>query len=102
MQAALYGGDRLIGVKAGRAAYGDRCPEIMVEETIEIVVDDAAVSLGEPVGFLPVGAVNSRDLDTRNGACRTGMRVADVAAAEQADLHSTRRILMLRNHTWSP
>ena len=102
MEAAADRRDGLLGVESGRASDRHDVERAMLEKSIDAVVHDAAVRLREALGLLPVRTVNRRDLDAGDRACGTRVRVADVAAAEDADLHPRRRILMLRNQTWSP
>ena len=102
MEAAAYRRDGLAGVEPGRASDRHDVERAMLEKSFDIVVDDSAVRLREALGFLPVRAADGRDLNAGDAERGTRMRVADVAAAQDADLHPRRRILMLRNQTWSP
>ena len=102
MKAAADRRDGLVGVEPGRASDRHDIERTVLEKSFDAVVHDAAVRLREALGFFTVRAVDGRDLHAGDAERGTRMRVADVAAAEDADLHPRRRILMLRNQTWSP
>ena len=71
----------------------------MIEETVQIIVGRAAVLAGEALRFVEAGPADGRDLDARNAERRPRVGIADIARAEDANLHERRRILILRNHT---
>ncbi len=88
VEPAADGRDRLLGVDARRRADRDDIEGTVIEEAVEIIVDRAAVRFRQTLRLLAVRAAHRRNLDTRNAERRARVRIADVAAAEDADLHA--------------
>ncbi len=73
--------------EAGRAADDDEIHGTMLEKGVEVLIGSAAVFAAEAGDFLGVGSVDGGDFDSGDGARGAGMRLRDVAAADEADVN---------------
>jgi hypothetical protein len=67
----------------------------MFYEGFEILIGSAAVFAAEAGDFFGVGSVDSGDFDPGDGASSAGVRLRDVAAADESDVESHEEFFLL-------
>jgi hypothetical protein len=87
VQAAFGSRNTMLRVKTRGAANGHNLHRSMIEKPIEVTVRSGAIVLRESRDFLRIAPVNSDDFEVGNGGGGSRMRLADIAAADDAEVH---------------
>ena len=87
VQAAATRGDALLRMQARWAPDGHQVHGLMRKKRVEVRIGRGAVGGCQSLGPGGVAAVHRDDRGARNGAGCACVRVADVARAEDADVH---------------
>ena len=88
MQAVSRRRYSLLGVKPGRAAYGDELHWPMSEKLIKVRERFPAVFAAQAANFHRVGAEDGGDFNIRNRMGSTRVRLADISSAYQSNVRS--------------
>src|ERR1700693_1519219 len=99
MQAVSRSRYSLLGVKSGRAAYGDKLHWPMSKKLIKVTVRSSAIFAAQSADFLRVGAEDCSDFNIRNRAGSTRVSLADISAADQSDVRSHLRTRKRKSNT---
>ena len=59
----------------------------MIEETLEIFIDCAAIQLAQPRRLFQIAAVDCGNLNTFDLASGAGVRLTNISAADYADMN---------------
>ena len=87
------GGDAVLRMQPGRTADHDEVERPMVEKPIERIERGGAVPAGKPFGVRVRRRDDGRHFHSRNVAKRARVRVADVAGADQPDVHGRQSVI---------
>jgi hypothetical protein len=80
------GGDALLGVEAGGSADDNEVERLVGEEGGEVGVRLGLVFGGEAGNGLRICAVDGGELNAEDGAGGAGVRLGDVAGADESDV----------------
>ena len=81
------GRNALFCVQTRGAAYSNHSHWSMIEETLEIFIDCAAIQLAQPRRLFQIAAVDCGDLNTFDLASGAGVRLTNISAADYADMN---------------
>ena len=81
-------------MQARRTSYRHEIHWAMTQERVEVLISLRFMFAAKAIHFLRVGSINGCNGNARNGACRPGMRVADVATTDKSyvDRHAIRAL----------
>src|ERR1041385_4579289 len=87
MQAMLGGGDSVSSMQPGRTSDGHHVHRTVPEKTFQFLIGLASELRAKLRHFLLIGSEHGGDFRADNRLHRARMRLADVSAANQADMN---------------